>query len=377
MADERTFPDVEFVRKTAEEIQEEMVASWEASMGRILGKADPIRVMLGWEAAIDAQLYTAINESAKLNLPRYTFGDYQDSIAEIFYQGLERLKATAATTTMRFTLSKAAETDTAIPVGTQCTRDGTAVFATDETVYIPAGEIYADVGATCTETGTIGNGYAAGTITTCMDPDRVERLESVTNLTASEGGAAQEDDASFYERMRESMSAFSTAGPAKGYIYHAKSANPNVGSVLVDSPAPGCVDVYFLKAGGGVPEVELIETVQQALSDDEIRPLTDYVTVKAPEQVFFNINLTWYRERGAAESLEETQAKLERAAQEYVTWQTAEIGRDITPDRLTMKLMETGIKRIVRTEPVYTVISKYQVAALGDMTITYGGDEDA
>ena len=117
MADTRTFPEVEFCHRTADDILTELVESWENAMGRKLSAADPIRVMLAWEASIDAQLYATINESARLNLPRYAFGDYLDSIAEIFYWGLQRIPATAATTTLRFTLSQAAEADTVVQLG--------------------------------------------------------------------------------------------------------------------------------------------------------------------------------------------------------------------------------------------------------------------
>ena len=82
MADTRTFPEVEFITKDAGEIFDELVASWEKEMGRSLGKADPIRLMLGWEATIDAQQYANINIAAKRNVPRYAKGDYLDSIAE-------------------------------------------------------------------------------------------------------------------------------------------------------------------------------------------------------------------------------------------------------------------------------------------------------
>lgn len=377
MADTRVFPNVEFVCKTADEILEELIESWETTMGRKLGKADPFRVMLAWEASVDAQLYAAINESAKLNLPRYAFGDYMDSMAEMFYWGLERMPAAAARTTMRFTLSEAAIREVAVPVGTKCSQDGSVIFATDETVYIPAGETCVDVGATCTMTGTIGNGFEAGTIKTCIDQDNVEGLQDVTNLTVSEGGAAEEEDEAFYERMRESMSAYSTAGPGKAYIYHAKSASASVGSVRIDSPGPGRVDVYILKTDGSLPDKELISTVQDALSGDDVRPLTDMVTVKAPTQIPFNVTVTWYRENEYTKSREQMEADLEAACTEYLAWQTTEIGRDINPDVLAAKLMETGIKRLTVTEPEYKVVSAYEVAKAENIALTFGGDEDA
>lgn len=377
MADTRTFPDVEFVNKSAEEIMTELVSSWETQMGRSLGMADPIRLMLAWEASIDAQLYAAINESARLNMPRYAFGDYLDSAAEIFYQGLERMEASAANVTMRFTISQASAEDTVIPAGTRCTRDGNLYFETTETAYITAGETYTDVNAVCSDAGTIGNGYEVGRINVCMDPDNVENLQSVSNTTISAGGSARETDAAFYERMRESMGAYSTAGALESYVYHAKSASAAVGAVKVRSPSAGQVDVYILNADGTQPGTQLITTVQNYLSDATRRPLTDQVTVKAPTAVRFDIAATWYLEAGAGISRAQAEANLESALQEYLTWQTTEIGRDINPSRLTVELMNAGIKRVNLTAPIYQAVSEYAVAEVGDITLTYGGEEDA
>ena len=376
MADNRTFPDVEFITRTPEDIFADLVSTWEAEMGRTLAMTDPYRLILGWEAAIDAQLYAAINESARLNMPRYAFGDYLDSLSELFYQGLTRLEASPATTTIRFTISTTAQSSTPIPEGTRCTADGTAVFRVTETAYIQPGSLYADVPAECTTDGTIGNGYAAGTINICMDPDNVQNLLSVENTTASEGGAAEETDEAFYERMRESMGAWSTAGSEESYIYFAKSASAEVSGVSVHRPEAGKVDVYILKEDGGAPGAELIATVQEYLSGETVRPLTDHVTVKAPSSVNFDIAFTWYLATDSAMNQLQAEAAVEAAVQEYLAWQTTEIGRDINPSMLTKLLMETGIKRVEITSPEFTQVGANSVAVLGETEITFGGTEN-
>ena len=150
-----------------------------------------------------------------------------------------------------------------------------------------------------------------------------------------------------------------------------------MGSVRVNSPEPGCVDVYILKTDGSLPDIEMIEMVEEALSGDDVRPLTDKVSVKAPEAVPFDINVTWYREKGTTISREQMEAGLETACTEFLEWQTTEIGRDINPDVLAAKLMGAGIKRLTVTQPEYTVISTYQVAMAKNINLTFGGDEDA
>ena len=377
MADNRTFPDVDFINKSAAEIYAELVASWEAKMGRTLGKADPIRLMLGWEAAIDAQLYTAINETGKLNVPRGAYGEYLDSLAELFYQGLTRLKPTAATTTLRFTLSQVSETDTVIPVGTRVTHDGSVMFATIDTEHIKAGELSADVKAECTVTGTIGNGYLPGELSILLDNDAVVNFQSVQNITTSEGGSAEESDEAFYERMRESQGAYSTAGPTDSYVYHTYSANPLVSGVKATSPEPGIVEVYVMLQDGQIPGTEILAEIQKYLSQDLIRPLTDRVVVKSPELKPFRLDVVWYSQKNTGVSRAQIEERVIAALEEYVRWQTSEIGRDINPSELIWRLKETGVKRVEVREPVFTRVGDTEVAVLEGAEYQFGGEEDA
>ena len=57
----------------------------------------------------------------------------------------------------------------------------------------------------------------------------------VENTTTTTGGAEEENDADYYERMRESMESFSTAGPVNSYIYYAKSVSAAVADVAATS----------------------------------------------------------------------------------------------------------------------------------------------
>lgn len=376
MADTRTFPDVDFIRKTANEIFERMVADWETKVGRSLGQADPIRLMIGWEASINAQLYAAINQSAKMNVPRYAVGKYLDSIAEDFHYELERLPASAAKTTMEFTLAEAAEYDTVIPAGTRVTKDGTVIFVVQDTTEIPAGRLTAEVTAICTQTGTIGNGYPVGSINVCMDPDNVTGLSSVKNLTESEGGAAEESDEAFYERMRQSQGAYSTTGARASYIYMAMSANAAVSDVEVVSPSPCCVDVYIMLKNGQIPGEQVLAEVQEYIANKKERALCDNVTVKPPEEVQFDVDVTWYyTDEGTGEDA--VKFAVEEAVEEYIQWQMERMGRDINPSELIYRMKAAGAKRVEVTAPTFQKIERNQVAVIGERTVTYGGEEDA
>lgn len=377
MADARTFPNVEFVNKSAEGLLEEYVAEMEQALGRTIGKADPLRVVAGWAASVDAQLYEVLNQTAKLNVPRFAFGDYLDSLAENFYHGLTRLEESSAQTTLRFTLSTESEKETPVPVGTRVTTADSVVFETTETKYIKAGELFVDVPAQCSVAGTLGNGYRPGEIDRPVDNDTVRNFQSVVNITASEGGSAEETDEAFYQRMRLSQGAYSTAGATDSYIYHAYSANPLVSGVRVVSPEKGVVEVYVMLRDSQIPGEEMLEEIRQYLSEDTRRPLTDCVTVKAPNAHGFQVEVVWYAEKNSGISRQSLEEAVELAVDEYIAWQTAQIGRDINPSYLIQLLMEAGVKRVEVRQPAYAKISDTEVAVLEHRTCGFGGEEDA
>ncbi|EGG5218092.1 baseplate J/gp47 family protein [Salmonella enterica] len=95
-----------------------------------------------------------------------------------------------------------------------------------------------------------------------------------------------EDDTAFRERIQLSWAQLNTAGARNAYRFHAKSADTDVLDADAYGPEthnrPGCVDVYVLsRTGDGTAGQPLLDKVSSALNADEIRPLTDYVTVKS------------------------------------------------------------------------------------------------
>lgn len=52
-------------------------------------------------------------------------------------------------------------------------------------------------------------------------------------------------------------------------------------------------------------------------------------------------------------SREETDRAVSAAVAEYTAWQSGKMGRDINPSRLVGLLMQTGVKRVELTEPVF------------------------
>lgn len=369
----RGYPEISFVNTDTDTLVNALVKSYEKFTGRTLYPADPVQKFILWIADIIIQERILIDESAKQNVPRYAQGVYLDSLAEIFKDAY-RLQPQAAATTFRFYLSTALPYQHLIPIGTRIAVDGNIVFETTEILYIDAGKQTGDVPAICQQVGEIGNGFVPGQITQLVDVfpyyDRVE------NITVSAGGAERETDSAFYERMRESMESFSTAGPSGAYIYHAKTASPLVADVAALSPTPGVADIRVLLRDGELPTEEVLQEVQAQLSADKVRPLCDFVQVSAPDTVPLNIDATYYIPKPSQNSAAVITADVEKAVQDYIRWQTEKMGRDINPSVFVSYLMKTGIKRVVVRQPEYTVVPESEVAALNQCNVSSGGVED-
>ncbi|MEP8771214.1 baseplate J/gp47 family protein [Enterobacter bugandensis] len=115
------------------------------------------------------------------------------------------------------------------------------------------------------------------------DPDAVPPVDPV-----------YEDDDAFRERIQLSWAQLNTAGARNAYRFHAKSADNDVLDADAYGPEthnrPGEVDVYVLsRTGNGEASTGLTEKVMNKLSADEVRPLTDYVSVKSATIVSYAV----------------------------------------------------------------------------------------
>lgn len=376
----KNLPDISFIdNKTIDQVRQEMVADYESFISEATGQTvtlerSSVHRMELYAAA--AQIYQAmqyIDRQGKQNILKYSYSDFLDNLA--IFKGVTRNPATAATTTLRFTLSAERDTATGIPQGTRVSTAGSIYFATDVYAEIPAGSTTVDVPATCTVAGTDGNGFAVGELSTIVDP--IPYVASVTNTTATEGGAEIESDDDLAERVFLAPGAYSTAGPEDGYLYHAKAYSAAIGDVVATSDqAAGTVDIVFIMADGSTPGEEMIEGLEGYLQGKTIRPMTDLVRVAAPQEVQYTINLTYYINRSDSAKAVTIQAAVAQAVADYQTWQRA-IGRDINPSKLVAMVMEAGAKRVTVTAPTYTTVDATKVSAIqGSAVVTYGGLED-
>ncbi|GIQ69259.1 baseplate J protein [Xylanibacillus composti] len=365
-------PDIEFVDTNPEEIKNSIIAVYEAVAGKKLYPGDPVRLFLMTIADLIIQQRVLINQSAKMNLLRYATGDYLDQLGAL--TETPRLQAESATTTVRFTLSAPQPGATLIPPGTRVTPGNELYFTVVGGGDIPAGETEGDFLCECLESGVVGNGYAPGQINILVDP--IPYVAAVANLTESVGGNDIESDDAYRERIYISPERFSVAGPTGAYEYWARTASKDISDVFVWSPSPGEVEIRPLLAEGQLPTQEVLGKVLTICNADHIRPLNDKVTVKAPEQTNYDIEIIYYIDSSRSADAVTIREAVSDAVEAYIMWQKSKIGRDIMPSELIRRIMNAGARRVDIMSPNYVEVAKTNIAIAETVNVTYGGLED-
>jgi phage-related baseplate assembly protein len=364
-------PDIEFCNADAETVENYVFSKYQEITGRSLTKGDPVRLFLLTISSVIIQLLNNINETGRQNLLRYARGDNLEHLGALV--GVDRIPATAAVTTMQVTLSAALETAVIVPAGTRFTAGDNVFFALDSPMIILAGEQSAAGSATCLTVGIVGNGYLPGQIKTLVDP--LPYVASVSNITASEGGAEKEDDDSYREAIHEAPEKFSCAGPDGAYEYFAKRASALITDVAVTSPEPGKVQIVPLLEGGEIPGEEILDAVLEVCNDRTVRPLTDQVMAVAPTEVEYDVTATYYISRADEARAAAIQQQVTEAVGAYVLWQKSKLGRDVNPSELVRRIMDAGAKRVAVTAPAFAIVSDTQVAVAKTVNVTLGGME--
>lgn len=363
---------MQFIEADPEIITKDIITTYEAITKRTLFPGDPVKLFLTALAQIIIQQRVLINATAKQNLLRYANGEVLDEIGAMY--DTARLSAEAAITTIQFTLSIPLASATIIPKGTRIGPQGGGgelYYSTNELLQIPAGKTTGTVRAACSTAGEQGNGFLPGQLNVLIDP--LPFVQSVINLTESAGGAEEETDDAYRQRIRTAPEGFSVAGPEGAYEYWAKTASSAIIHVGVDSPSPMEVVLVPLLAGGELPSQDVLDSVLNVVNDRKVRPLTDQVTVKAPDIVPYEINLTYFISRDKSAEATNIQAAVTAAVEQYRIWQKSKLGRDINPSELILRVMAAGALRVNVASPVYTEITRFQVAQDAAATVNFGG----
>ena len=362
--------DIKFIETEAQTVYDTVISRLMDYCDEALYPADERRIFGEALAALYIAQNSTYNDNMRQSLLRYARGEVLDAIGERL--AVDRAAPMSAAAIFRFTATAAQGSNIVIPLGTRITTDGSVYFATTEAAVLQAGEMYVDVVGACTVGGAAYNGYTVGQIATLVD---LIPFVTASNVTASSGGDdgepyTEDGDNRYRERIRLAPSALSTAGAESSYRYHVLAADADIIDAAIIVPSACVVDVYPLLTGGALPDDATLEKVKAALGKGVI-PMTDYVTVKQPVQVEYAIEVKYYceadNEAAAVEAIESDGGALAQFEQ----WQSAELGRAISPDYLRRYLYAAGATRVEIVSPTFTELEKHEVAVLGDVTVTH------
>jgi phage-related baseplate assembly protein len=181
-----------------------------------------------------------------------------------------------------------------------------------------------------------------------------------------------ESDDAFRVRVQLSLEGHSTAGPRGAYVFWALSASGEVKDASVVSPAPGEVVVTVLShVGEGTASNTLLNTINAALNDEDVRPLTDIVTVQAAEILTFQIEavLTLYDGPDQALVIAAAQAAIEDHVLTH-----HRLGHDIAISGLHAALHQAGVQNVGLIQPAAHIeVDDHQAAFCTDITLSVGG----
>ena len=367
-----------------DELIHNMVVDYvEKELDETLYQGDERKIFLEVMHSFVIVFLTKLNELFNQRFAQYAKGVILDEHGK--NENCIRLSATKSQATERFNIGATLGFNVVIPKGTRVTADNEKYFATDEVAVIYAGSTFVDVPISAIEGGSAYNGYTAGQLNKLVD--RVEYVATVTNLDETSGGDDGEPypevdggvgDAHYYERIRLSKSAKSTAGAETLYEYYAKSADASISDVFVDSnQAAGTINLTVCCKDGAIPSQDILDKVAEACNAKDVRPLGDKVEVSGIAQEAYDIELVYYTTEGEES---DTVAAIEGeggAIERYNAWQCGEIGRAINPDRLRAEILKSDTKTIGAdyveiTKPTYTVLASNKVAKWsGNMTVAH------
>ncbi len=367
----------------------EMIADYKARTGKTLAPGDPRAMVLRVVAYFIAQARTLVDFGAKQSLIRYVADPFIEELGKL--TGVTRNPAEPSEVTVRFTFDVATRT---VAAGKRVS-DGTHLWAARDTVTGSMLVDYVDVVCVCTVAGPDSNGVAVGFINTAVDD--IPGLISCVNTTESAGGTTVEPIEAYRARIMTAAEETSTCGNRLAYEAAAEAASPSVIDARAIGPNDGAYTVGSAPSAGGVylciikgsrdpegnvisaepePDSGLISLVNAALQDDQVKKLTDSLTVKAPAYYDISPSVTYYIAKSRSGYVDEIKAAVEKAFDDWCVWQQAKIGRDVNPSKLTADLVNAGAKRTLVSAPAYHAIHIDEVTRVGYCILSYGGLED-
>ena len=154
-----------------------------------------------------------------------------------------------------------------------------------------------------------------------------------------------ETDEQLRRRAQMAFEGLTVAGSKGSYIFHALGADAQVLDAMPTTPAPGVVRMVVLsRDGDGTASPELLATVLDALSPDDVRPMNDTVQAVSAEIRPFAVKAQLYAYPGPMQA-----TVLERALPSLQLYLAScrRLGYDVAESGVKGALHVQGVQKVV------------------------------
>ncbi|WP_176343175.1 baseplate J/gp47 family protein [Paraburkholderia bryophila] len=200
----------------------------------------------------------------------------------------------------------------------------------------------------------------------------IERLTIAPADPANNVPATMEGNTDLRARVQLAPQSFSVAGPEGAYVSHARNADGRVLDASATSPAPCEVLVTVLaRDGDGTAPQDLLDTVAANLQADDVRPLTDKVTVQGATIKRYSVvaDLVFFSGPDRSVALAEARKRMAKYTSEM-----RKLGMEITLDGIYAAARPAGVQKVNLISPTAGIaVSKTEAAYCTLIDLRDGG----
>jgi phage-related baseplate assembly protein len=173
--------------------------------------------------------------------------------------------------------------------------------------------------------------------------------------TDNDGNPIMEPDAAFRRRIQLAPEAFATAGSAGAYVYHALSALGSIADASVQNPARGEVIVTVMgNLENPLPTTAQVDAVRERLFQEDIKPITDILTVQGADVLTVDLEADLILYRGPDATT--VKADAETNLQAFLTV-NKRLGRDLKLGAWIGRLYRDTVYGVVPKNPLADIIA--------------------
>jgi len=189
--------------------------------------------------------------------------------------------------------------------------------------------------------------------------------------------AVMESDDDLRFRAQLAWEGLSTAGPRGAYIFHARSAHGEIADVSAISPDPCDILVSVLsREGDGTAGDQILAAVRLALSDEDVRPMGDRVTVQSSRVVPYTVRARLFL-KGDGPGREVALAAARKACEAWV-YRSQRQGKSVWRSAIIAALHVEGVEHVELTEPATNItLDETQAGTCTGVELTIEGDDAA